>query len=324
MGLPVGKQVSSKQQVQASPIDLADKASGQTVDKQLECSVALTRGRHGYGLRLDWTDADQERLQVTAVIEDGPAEQSQQIAVGDILLEVDGIRVGKGESLASLEQVKEKMCQMLGKLSLKVSRSENAHPPPKALAAPAPNIKHDKPKVEHPKLREYRDKLQKALTTANTPREQEVDFKYELDMKNEKRKLAAVEKANTDSSIPDPIVPLMARLVQGSRLSKSKLAAEVHEILVGSGIACAQNISLEAVTAKLALIADRKVYGVKDKDFDIWEDTRELAICRWEVEILDYFNDSAPVKDLRIERRNVSCAVIKWIQLIAVGRWGIW
>ena len=55
-----------------------------------------------------------------------------------------------------------------------------------------------------------------------------------------------------------------------SRLPRSELASEVHRTLARSGIAHAQTVSLEAITDKLPLIADRKSYGVKAKG-SIWE-----------------------------------------------------
>ena len=118
--------------------------------------------------------------------------------------------------------------------------------------------------LEHPKLKQYQSQLRLAINAANTAREVEVDYHYEL--QKEIQKQSTSTELDTDC-VPDSFLPLLARLVQGSRLGQTALAAEVHSVFTQSGISIAQ----EAITAKILRIADRKPYGAKPKDCSLWE-----------------------------------------------------
>ena len=87
----------------------------------------------------------------------------------------------------------------------------------------------------------------------------------------------------TATGFPDSWAPWLARLIQGSKLPMSELVREVSEALRESPPAARPIPSVEVVTDKVKLLAERKACGVAPKGVVALEDTTGAALWHWEV-----------------------------------------
>ena len=153
------------------------------------------------------------------------------------------MQVGKDKPLASAERVKDKLCEMTGLVQLKLARREVKHTAPvepmgktavatmshfepgKLLSTAEPShvgtlektICIELPKPEHPKLKQYKTQLQQVVESTNPTREEEADFNCGLQAELEKQQQQKAESAGSpeSSEVPNSILPLIARIVQG-------------------------------------------------------------------------------------------------------------
>ena len=131
------------------------------------------------------------------------------------------------------------------------------------------------------KLKCFGDKLAAILSEcASRGAADEPDWRLGVD---EAAQGALEEAACADTGFPDSWAPWLARLIQGSKLPMSELVREVSEALRESPPAARPIPSVEVVTDKVKLLAERKAYGVAPKGVVALEDTTGAALWHWEV-----------------------------------------
>lgn len=120
--------------------------------------------------------------------------------------------------------------------------------------------------------------------------------------------------------VPEAVVPLLARLIQGSHLPLTQLAEGVLGLLSERLVPCVESLSLQGVMDKIRLLAERKCYGQKPKAAIVAEDMSPEALWVWELAEITHLPEAgrAVVKEVRGERTNVGRLIKALIKLIEV------
>lgn len=120
---------------------------------------------------------------------------------------------------------------------------------------------------------------------------------------------AAVEAETSSVTVPEGLIPLLARLVQGSPLPLSQLTRDIIEYLTTELVPCVEELPVDVLKKKIRLLAERKAYGVKPRAAIVAEDLDSEAVWRWEVVQGEFLSNRTEgknaVKEARSERSNV-------------------
>lgn len=182
-------------------------------------------------------------------------------------------------------------------------------------APPAPESELEK---------KYREQLEALVaSTSQALEEQEADD-HHLGVDELLEAARACELPEDEAAdMPEPLVRLIARLIQGSHLPLQALSDGVLLFLSEGLVPCVERLSKQAIQDKIRLIAERKCYGIKPKAAVVAEDESVQALWRWEVAELQHLPETAKgvVREVRAERQNLGKLFKCLAKLIEVRIW---
>jgi hypothetical protein len=269
-------------------------------------TVKLTKGDTGFGLRVDV--ATKGQVQITKVVAHGPADISGKIRVRDLILCVDDLQVGNEQALATPEAVQTHLLAV-GEVTLVLGQRPVSTSTGALLQGTQKQVLSSVARVAHAKSPEYEQKLAKALAEGST-----VSADQRAGVEEEAQKQQGHHQEDGEQAFADVLTPLLAKLVQGCRSPLLALAKETLPVLHSTG----STVTLEAVSAKISRIAERKCYGAKPKNSSVWENEDDEAMWHWEVHDMQTISLSAvEVRELRSERNKLGAYIRSLVRLCA-------
>jgi hypothetical protein len=174
-----------------------------------------------------------------------------------------------------------------------------------------------------PREEKYQAELQEVLSAwALRGEGDRPDYRMGVDDDEAMLEAARACAAEEGGALPEAVVPLVARLVQGSRLPLGHLTTEVVTCLTEKLVPCVEGLSEAALQDKIRVIAERKCFGQRRKGVVIPDDTAVEAVWAWEVIAPEVYlppNSKAALKAANAERKAAGNQAKALCKLLEVG-----